>query len=127
VCVCVFVCAGSWPQCLACTPEHAPDELCVTPQDLTGKAVGIWLPISAFAMIGFEHSIANQFVIPMGIVMGADVDAKHFIWMNLIPCTLGNWVGGAICLATVYAMAYGRPHVYADEWWAKYADRRKAK
>jgi hypothetical protein len=29
-------------------------------QDLTGKAVGIWLPISAFAMIGFEHSIANM-------------------------------------------------------------------
>jgi formate/nitrite transporter FocA (FNT family) len=32
-------------------------------QDLTGKFVGIWLPISAFAAIGFEHCIANMFVV----------------------------------------------------------------
>jgi formate/nitrite transporter FocA (FNT family) len=36
---------------------------CLAVQDLTGKAVGIILPISAFAAVGFEHSIANQFLV----------------------------------------------------------------
>lgn len=40
-------------------------------QDLTGKAVGIWLAISCFAAVGFEHCIANQFLITLGLWRGA--------------------------------------------------------
>jgi len=28
----------------------------------------------------------------MGIAMGADITARQFVWMNLIPSTLGNWI-----------------------------------
>ncbi|KAG2491238.1 hypothetical protein HYH03_010446 [Edaphochlamys debaryana] len=85
-------------------------------QDLTGKAVGIWLPISAFAMLGFEHSIANMFVFLMAWAQGANITAEQFIWRNLIPATLGNWVGGAICVATVYAFSYGRTPKLIGQW-----------
>ncbi|GBF98659.1 formate nitrite transporter [Raphidocelis subcapitata] len=79
-------------------------------QDLAGKAIGIWLPISAFAMLGFEHVIANQFVLPMAIALGAPISAYDVIVKNFIPATLGNWIGGAVCVATVYAFAYGTPN-----------------
>ncbi|KAF5841851.1 Formate/nitrite transporter-domain-containing protein [Dunaliella salina] len=84
-------------------------------QDMTGKFVGIWLPISAFAAIGYEHCIANQFVIPMAIARGASIDARHFVAYNLIPATVGNWVGGAFFISTAYAFIYGRtpPRLYA--------------
>ncbi|PNW80928.1 hypothetical protein CHLRE_07g335600v5 [Chlamydomonas reinhardtii] len=85
-------------------------------QDLTGKAVGIWLPISAFAMLGFEHSIANMFLFLMAWAMGANITAKQFIWDNLIPATLGNFFGGGVCLGTVYAFAYGRTPKLMGAW-----------
>lgn len=85
-------------------------------QDLTGKAVGIWLPISAFAMIGFEHCIANQFLFPMAAFMGYPLTFKDFIGRNLIPSTIGNYIGGGVCLATVYAFAYGRTPKRISDW-----------
>lgn len=75
------------------------------------------LPISAFAMLGFEHCIANQFLIPMGIALGAPVSARQFVVSNLIPATIGNWIGGAICMATVYAWVYGSPPQQLAAWW----------
>jgi hypothetical protein len=81
---------------LGASSQHArPASTPAPSQDLTGKFIGIWLPISAFAAIGFEHSIANQFLLPLAMMLGADIDAKHFIWYNLIPSTLGNWCAGA--------------------------------
>jgi formate/nitrite transporter FocA (FNT family) len=80
-------------------------------QDLTGKAVGIWLCISAFPMFGWEHSIANQFLLPMAFALGEGelhhrlLSARQ-VWGNLVPSTLGNWVGGA-GVATVCALIYG--------------------
>lgn len=62
-------------------------------QDLSGKAIGIWLPISAFAMLGFEHCIANQYLFAINWFTGGNISAKAFIWDNLIPATLGNYVG----------------------------------
>jgi formate/nitrite transporter len=78
--------------------------------DLTGKAVAVWLPISSFAAIGFEHCIANMFVLMMGTAQGAEVTVKGILWDNLIPATLGNWVGGAIFVAALYSFVYGKPN-----------------
>lgn len=52
----------------------------------------------------------------MGIALGAPVSAKAFVWHNLIPATLGNWIGGAICMATVYAWIYGTPAKHFAAW-----------
>jgi hypothetical protein len=70
-------------------------------------------------MLGFEHCIANQFLIPMGIALGAPVTARQFVASNLIPATIGNWIGGAICMATVYAWVYGSPPQQLAAWWAQ--------
>ena len=84
---------------------------------LTDKAFIMILPIALFVASGFEHSVANMFMIPMGIVTAhfsspefwqainidpqqfADLDLYHFVVKNLIPVTLGNIVGGGCCIA----------------------------
>lgn len=79
--------------------------------DLTGKSVAVWLPISAFAAIGFEHCIANMFVMMMGIAQGANATFTGVIWNNLVPCTIGNWIGGALFVAVWYSFIYGKPNL----------------
>jgi formate transporter len=34
---------------------------------------GVFFPISAFIALGLEHSVANMFLVPMGIALGAKV------------------------------------------------------
>ena len=65
-------------------------------KDVAGKMVAIWFPISAFVTLGLEHSVANMFIIPLGIFSGAAVSWKTFFMANLLPVTLGNIVGGAV-------------------------------
>ncbi|ORX97426.1 Formate/nitrite family transporter [Basidiobolus meristosporus CBS 931.73] len=68
----------------------------LTARDVTGKFICFWWPVFAFAICGFEHSIANMFYIPVGMMYGAKVSVGQFIVKNLIPVILGNAVGGAI-------------------------------
>jgi formate/nitrite transporter len=77
-------------------------------QSTGGKLLAIWLPISAFITLGFEHSVANMFLIPQGMLAGAKITWSQFIVNNLIPVTLGNIVGGAIFVAGVHYIAYGQ-------------------
>jgi hypothetical protein len=46
----------------------------------------------------------------MSIALGAPISAYEVIVRNFIPTTLGNFIGGAVCVSTVYAFAYGTPH-----------------
>jgi formate/nitrite transporter FocA (FNT family) len=66
--------------------------------------------------IGFEHSIANQFLFCMAAFTGYPVTFKDFIGRNLIPATIGNYIGGGFCLATVYAFTYGRTPKRIGDW-----------
>eukprot|EP01023_Acetabularia_acetabulum_P002726 TRINITY_DN1113_c0_g1_i1.p2 TRINITY_DN1113_c0_g1~~TRINITY_DN1113_c0_g1_i1.p2 ORF type:complete len:323 (+),score=93.44 TRINITY_DN1113_c0_g1_i1:582-1550(+) len=91
----------NWLVCLAIWLSAAAN-------DLPGKAVAVWFPISAFVAMGFEHSVANMFIIPMGIVLGADVTWSQFFIKNLLPVTLGNIVAGVFLVATAYAMCFGK-------------------
>jgi formate/nitrite transporter len=77
-------------------------------KDVTGKMVAIWFLISSFVALGLEHSVANMFIIPLGIFSGAAVSWKAFLLKNLLPVTLGNIVGGAIMVAFGYSLAYGK-------------------
>lgn len=77
--------------------------------DLSGKAIAVWLPISSFAAIGFEHCIANMFILVMAIAQGENATFKQVIWDNLIPATIGNYIGGAFFVAGLYSFIYGKP------------------
>ncbi|HRK24971.1 MAG TPA: formate/nitrite transporter family protein [Beijerinckiaceae bacterium] len=73
----------------------------------TDKILAILLPIAAFVLLGFEHCIANMYLIPAGWLAGAPVTAGGFA-NNLLAVTLGNIVGGAGGVALSYWLAYGR-------------------
>lgn len=49
-----------------------------------------------------------MFVIPLGIALGAPITFGQFITSNLIPVTLGNMVGGILCMAIGSSWLYGR-------------------
>ena len=82
--------------------------LCFSARDVAGKVLAIVLPISAFVALGFEHSVANMYLIPIGMLAGAAVDIGGFAH-NLFWVTLGNIVGGAGGVALVYWTIYLRP------------------
>ena len=110
----------NWLVCLAVW-------LGMSAKDIPGKVLGIFFPIYTFVLSGFEHSVANMFFIPMGLVTAsaapemtatalgmsvADVSSVftwgNFITANLIPVTLGNIVGGAIFVGFAYWLVYVR-------------------
>lgn len=74
---------------------------------MIGKMTAVWFPISAFVALGLDHSVANMFMIPLGILRGADITVKTFLLKNLIPVTLGNIVGGMLCVMGPYGSAFG--------------------
>lgn len=74
---------------------------------LVGKMTAIWFPISAFVALGLDHSIANMFIVPLGILRGADITIAQFLLRNLIPVTLGNIIGGALCVMAPFGTTFG--------------------
>ncbi|PSV44104.1 formate/nitrite transporter family protein [Photobacterium indicum] len=79
------------------------------------KAVAIVFPISAFVAAGFEHSIANMFFIPLGMMLkmsgAVEVADSVNLWgfiNNLLPVILGNLVGGSVLVGLVYHIIYLR-------------------
>jgi len=81
--------------------------LSLAARSVIGKTIAIVFPISAFVALGFEHSVANFYLIPAGLFVGAEGGLID-IAANLIPVTLGNIVGGAGGVAGVYWIIYGR-------------------
>lgn len=68
----------------------------MTSTSTAGKIAAAWLPIFIFFAQGFEHSVVNMFMIPLGMMLGAKTTiAQWWLW-NQIPVTLGNFVGGYI-------------------------------
>jgi formate/nitrite transporter len=82
--------------------------LATSAQDLGSKMVGIWFPISMFIMIGFEHSVANLFMLPAGLLAGAPLSISDIIFKNLIPVTIGNAISGTVIIGAGFSFAYGR-------------------
>ncbi len=96
-------------------------------KSLTDKAFIMILPIGLFVASGFEHCVANMFMIPMGMVTAhfsspefwqaiganpeqfADLDFYHLVVKNLIPVTLGNIVGGGVVIG-LYQTYIARAH-----------------
>ena len=80
-------------------------------KDAAGKIIGLYFPVMAFVLCGFEHSIANMFYIPAGLFAGIRYGggAEGLSWgaffvKNLLPVTLGNVAGGAGLGALLHAI-----------------------
>ncbi|OZB90805.1 formate/nitrite transporter family protein [Paenibacillus sp. XY044] len=76
-------------------------------KDVTGKIIGIWFPVMAFVAIGFQHVVANMFVIPAAIFAGQMGWSQYF--PNFTAVFLGNLIGGAVFVALAYFAAYRQP------------------
>ena len=97
-------------------------------RSLLDKMLIMILPVAMFVASGFEHSIANMFMIPMGIVIknfaspefwtavGVSADTfnsltvEHFVLNNLIPVTIGNILGGLAVALPYWALYLRKPH-----------------
>lgn len=77
-------------------------------ENSTAKFLVIWFPIMAFVLIGFQHSVANMFVIPAAVFNGA-ATWSQFI-ENIIPVWLGNVVGGSVFVSYLYFIGYRSAH-----------------
>ncbi len=94
---------ANWCVCLAVW-------LALSGHTLLEKALGCFLPVMAFVALGYEHSIANMFFIPVGMMEGAAVTVSDFVFANLVPATLGNIAGGALFVGCVNAYV----HLHGD-------------
>jgi formate transporter len=87
------------------------------------KIAAILFPIAAFVTAGFEHSVANMYFVPVGILVknldpafavATGLDLTRLTWHdflihNLVPVTLGNIIGGSVLVAVVYWFVFLRP------------------
>jgi formate/nitrite transporter len=92
----------NWLVCLAVFMATAA-------RDVTGKILACYMPIMAFVASGFEHSIANMYFIPAGLLLAAEKGVQipglswtNFFLDNLLPVTLGNIIGGVLFVAFAY-------------------------
>jgi formate transporter len=81
--------------------------LCMAAHSVSGKILALVFPISAFVALGFEHSVANMYFLPLGMLEGAPVTLADLAG-NLLPVTLGNIIGGSGLVALVYWAVYIR-------------------
>lgn len=98
----------NWLVCLAVFMATAA-------QDVTGKILACYIPIMTFVSSGFEHSIANMYFIPSGLIISKQLSLANptlswhnFFVANLLPVTLGNIVGGVVFVALAYWYAHGK-------------------
>lgn len=103
----VLVCLASW--------------MVYASRTVSDKVLAILFPISAFVAMGFEHCIANMYMIPVAILASLDpaivaasgLDAAQLqdlslsgFLTNIIPVTLGNIIGGAVFVAMTYYLVF---------------------
>lgn len=82
--------------------------LCFSARSVVSKIFAIVFPISAFVTLGFEHSIANMYFLPIAYFAGSEVVTLESFLANLLPVTLGNIIGGSVFVALVYWLIYLR-------------------
>jgi formate/nitrite transporter len=92
----------NWLVCLAVFMATAA-------RDVAGKMLACYAPIMAFVASGFEHSVANMYFIPTGLLLkdelGLTADGLtwgNFFITNLVPVTLGNIIGGVVFVSFAY-------------------------
>ena len=102
--------------------------LCYSSRTVQGRILAIIFPITAFVAAGFEHSVANMYFIPMGLIVKEwgdpgmlgflhdnpdlfnELSWGNFIIKNLLPVSLGNIVGGSLFVGIAYWF------IYSSKW-----------
>jgi len=102
--------------------------LCYSTKTTHGKILAIVFPITAFVAAGFEHSVANMYFIPMGLlvkewgdpvlwsqIQASPQDFESLTWVNylvknLLPVSIGNIIGGAGFVGLAYW------YIYSSKW-----------
>ncbi len=112
-------CRGIACNCLVCVAIW----MATAGKDVAGKVLAIYFPIMAFVASAFEHSIANMYIITLGLLLKGNAAAvsasglgtqletlnwSSFLFVNLLPVTLGNIVGGSLIIGGAYYLAYLR-------------------
>eukprot|EP00977_Amphora_coffeiformis_P015314 scaffold4503_cov167-Amphora_coffeaeformis.AAC.13 len=90
----------NWLVCLAVL-------LSTQAKDMGGKYISIWLPVSTFVSIGFEHSVANMFLLPAGLMSQDEITFGTALVKNLIPVTIGNAFSGSLLVGATMSYLYG--------------------
>ncbi len=90
---------ANWLVCLAVW-------LGMSSRSVVGKILGIWFPVMTFVAIGYEHSVANMFFLPVAMFEGFDLTIGEMLIKNLIPATVGNIIGGALFVGGAYWYLY---------------------
>ncbi|HBV91106.1 formate transporter FocA [Pantoea sp. B550] len=116
------VCLGTLANLLVCLAVW----MSYSGRSLTDKLVVMILPVGMFVASGFEHSIANMFLIPYAITIRDfatpefwqaagttaaqfhSLTVSNFILHNLIPVTIGNIIGGGVLVGLTYWVIYLR-------------------
>jgi formate/nitrite transporter len=92
---------------------------------ITDKVLAVLFPVSAFVVAGFEHSVANMYLIPLGLFIkawgpaalwaqigGSAASYDPLTWstffVSLVPVTIGNIIGGGGLVGAVYWFIYLR-------------------
>ena len=71
--------------------------MCIASRSVMGKILGIYFPIMAFVASGYEHSVANMYFLPAGLIANGEFFSGFFsMFNNLIPVTIGNIIGGLL-------------------------------
>ncbi len=105
----VFVCLAVW--------------MALAGRTVIDKAIAIVFPISAFVAAGFEHSIANMYIVPLAMLIKtfgtSAIIADSVSWMglltNLVPVILGNLIGGSVLVGLIYHVIYRRRPAPTEE------------
>ncbi|MDO4176435.1 MAG: formate/nitrite transporter family protein [Bacillota bacterium] len=105
ICCNVLVCLAVW--------------MATGSSETIGKIFAIWFCIGLFIVCGFEHSIANMYFIPAGMMaagndayiglLGLDTSSLtvfNFVVRNLLPVTIGNILGGSLFVGATYWLTY---------------------
>ncbi len=101
--------------------------LCFSCRSVADKVLAIIFPITAFVALGFEHSVANMYFIPAGLLLKQDpqvlsaaeriigqapefskLTVYGFLVRNLLPVTIGNIIGGGLLVGIIYWFVYLR-------------------
>jgi formate/nitrite transporter len=111
------LCRGIACNCLVCLAVW----MAVGGKDLAGKLLAIYFPVMTFVASAFEHSIANMYIITLGLLLksnaaavsvsglGAQLESlswSSFLLSNLVPVTLGNVIGGSLVIGGSYYLAF---------------------